>query len=255
MGIVADHYQFTIRTLEDVLPAALKMREMADGIGGYRMATCDNIASKIPMKDAEGNILAETVFGWVDEAEQWWKNSRLALTSPVPRACRYESEPFWCNVDGFYPRQPNPFLDKIDVSDFEKRSGIRAGIIIPVHLPLGQIGAVSLAPRDNREDLSSDFEQHADDLYVLAHRFITGYVKATRGRSLVPPDCQLTKREVECLRWAAVGKTDREISMILSRSHATIRFHIKNAGEKLNTVNRSQTIFKAAQLGYLGTAA
>ena len=54
--------------------------------------------------------------------------------------------------------------------------------------------------------------------------------------------------------WAAVGKTDREISMILSRSHATIRFHIQNAGIKLNAVNRSQTVFKAAQLGFIGLA-
>jgi len=255
MGIVADHYQFVIKTPEDILPAALEMREMAEGIGGYRMAATDNIASKVPMKDHQGNVLAESVFGWTDEPDQWWRNTRLALTSPVPRACRYESEPFWCNTEGFYPRQPNAFLDKIDITDFEKRSGIRSGIIIPVHLPLGQIGAVSLAPMDKRMDLQGDFDQHANDLQVLAQRFITGYTKVTRGRSLVPADCQLTKREVECLRWAAVGKTDREISMILSRSHATIRFHIKNAGEKLNTVNRSQTIFKAAQLGYLGTAA
>ena len=42
--------------------------------------------------------------------------------------------------------------------------------------------------------------------------------------------------------------------MILGRSHATVRFHIQNAGEKLDAVNRSQTVFKAAQLGYIGLA-
>ena len=82
-----------------------------------------------------------------------------------------------------------------------------------------------------------------------------GCVKALRTRQWLPADCQLTKREVECLRWASIGKTDKEISMILGRSHATVRFHIQNAGEKLDAVNRSQTIFKAAQLGYLGYAA
>ena len=80
-------------------------------------------------------------------------------------------------------------------------------------------------------------------------------MKALRTRQWLPADCQLTKREVECLRWASIGKTDKEISMILGRSHATVRFHIQNAGEKLDAVNRSQTIFKAAQLGYLGYAA
>ena len=89
----------------------------------------------------------------------------------------------------------------------------------------------------------------------LAARFVSGYSKAHRTRHWLPGDCQLTKREVECLRWASIGKTDKEISMILGRSHATVRFHIQNAGEKLDAVNRSQTIFKAAQLGYLGYAA
>jgi DNA-binding CsgD family transcriptional regulator len=64
---------------------------------------------------------------------------------------------------------------------------------------------------------------------------------------------RLSKREVECLRWAALGKTDQEIAMIMSRSCATVRFHIHNAAIKLDAVNRSQTVFKASQLGYLGS--
>ena len=64
---------------------------------------------------------------------------------------------------------------------------------------------------------------------------------------------KLSKREIECLRWAAAGKTDSEIGMILSRSSATIRFHLHNAALKLDAVNRSQTVFKAGQLGYLGS--
>ena len=68
----------------------------------------------------------------------------------------------------------------------------------------------------------------------------------------ISSDVRLSKRENECLRWAAVGKTDSEIALILSRSCATIRFHIHNAALKLNAVNRSQAVFKAGQLGYLG---
>ena len=38
----------------------------------------------------------------------------------------------------------------------------------------------------------------------------------------------------------------------MARSRATVRFHIHNAATKLDAVNRSQTVFKAAQLGYIG---
>jgi len=65
------------------------------------------------------------------------------------------------------------------------------------------------------------------------------------------PPSRLSKREVECLRWAAIGKTDFEISMIMGVSHATVRFHLRNAAAKLNAVNRGQTLFKAAQLGFI----
>lgn len=254
MGI-ADIYTTTITSIHDVRKAAEQLAQIGRVMGDYRVAVCDNIAAKQPMVDADGNILAEDVFGYKAANERWWANSRLALVSPIPRACRYESEPFWCNTQGFHTRQPNPYLAKMDLSDFEKRACCTSAIVVPVHLPLGQIGALAFNPRDCREDLAADFERFADDLAIVAHKYISGYVKVTRNRLLVPGDCQLTKREVECLRWAAVGKTDKEISMILSRSHATVRFHIKNAGEKLNTVNRSQTIYKAAQLGFISAAA
>lgn len=243
---------FDIETADDVLPAARRLADMADYLGGFRVACCESIASKQPMMDAQGHILARDVWGWTGPEERWWANTRLALTSPLPRACRYEGEPFWANTQGFHTRQRNSYLEAMDLVDFEKRACCNAAIVVPVHMPLGQIGAMSLVPTDGREDLSAEFTEWADDLMVIAHRFICGYEKTMRGRTLVPADCQLTKREVECLRWAAVGKTDREIGMILNRSHATIRFHFKNAGEKLNTVNRSQTVFKAGQLGYIG---
>jgi DNA-binding CsgD family transcriptional regulator len=106
----------------------------------------------------------------------------------------------------------------------------------------------------DKEDLSEEFALYGNLLGQLTRRFIAGYVQAMRTKRRIPSDFVLSKREVECLRWAAIGKTDKEISMILGRSHATIRYHIHRAGEKLNSVNRAQTIFKAGQLGYLGAS-
>lgn len=252
----ADFDSVSVRDISEIRTAAEALHARAQTLGSYWVVATDNIASKQPMADVEGNVLAATVFGGAAAQTQWWKDTRLALHSPLARACRYECEPFWANADGFRTRQPNRYLQAIDLSNFEKRSLTNAAIVIPVHLPFGQIGMAAFGVTDHdRTDLSADYEAHGDTLMLLAHRFIAGYSKATRARQTMPEDCKLTKREVECLRWAAVGKTDREISLILSRSHATVRFHIQNAGDKLDAVNRSQTIFKAAQLGYLGLAA
>jgi DNA-binding CsgD family transcriptional regulator len=252
MGQLAEPFEMPIRAVADILPAAMQLKKAGEALGGFRIAACDNIASKIPMQDGHGNVLAESVFGWTEPHERWWDNKLLALISPLPRACRYESEPFWCNSESFHTRQPNPYLKSIQLGNLATHICAAAVIVVPIHLPFGQIGAVSWTPSDRRDDLSAEFAKHGDDLQLLSQKFITGYFKVMRHDNWLPADCQLTKREVECLRWAAMGKTDKEISMILSRSHATIRFHIHNAGEKLLSVNRSQTVFKAAQLGYIG---
>lgn len=240
----------------DIRPAAEALRDIARDLGNFRVAACDNIASKMPMHDAEGNVLAFDIFGWPASKEQWWKKPLLALSSPLPIACRYEAEPFWANAEGIHTRAPNPLLESIDFTHFSDMVNARAVITVPIHLPFGQIGAVSYSPIDDvRTDLSREFALHADQLEYHARRFITGYSRVMSRRPWIPKDCRLSKREVECLRWAAVGKTDVEIAMIIRRSCATVRFHIHNAATKLEAVNRSQTVFKATQLGFLGSVA
>jgi DNA-binding CsgD family transcriptional regulator len=251
-----DIARVSVRTMSDIRPASEALRDMVErNAPTFRIAITDNICSKRPMVDDEGNTLSSEVFGFVSDEERQWSEHRVALSSPLLRACRYESEPFWANEEGFRTQQPNPYLDGIDLSNFDKRAMCHAAVVIPVHLPFGQIGVAVIGSARNQSDLSEVYENFADEWGVWVHRFLAGYVKLMRTRKWLPMDCQLTKREVECLRWAAVGKTDKEISLILARSHATVRFHIQNAGEKLDAVNRSQTIFKAAQLGYLGLAA
>ncbi|MEM1052027.1 MAG: LuxR C-terminal-related transcriptional regulator [Pseudomonadota bacterium] len=246
--------QVTIGCIEDIHDAAQVLARMAQE-RGMQVAVCDDISSKEPMVDAEGTILNADIFRWLDDGSRWWEDHRLALHSPLPRACRYESEPFWVNERGFNTHWRNSYLEEIDLSDFERRSLCKAAIVIPVHLPFGQISASSFISVDReREDLSEEFALYGTLFAQVIHRFVSGYVQAHRTKRRIPSDCVLSKREVECLRWAAIGKTDREISMILERSHATIRYHIHRAGEKLESVNRAQTIFKAGQLGYLGAS-
>jgi LuxR family quorum-sensing system transcriptional regulator CciR len=125
--------------------------------------------------------------------------------------------------------------------------------VAPVHLPFGQVGAVSFTPLDRGlTDLSQAFAAFGDAFGVYARTFVASYVPVMCRAQRLPASSRLSKREVECLRWAAVGKTDDEIGTILDRSRATVRFHIHNASLKLDAVNRSQTVFKAAQLGYFG---
>ena len=61
----------------------------------------------------------------------------------------------------------------------------------------------------------------------------------------------LTPRERECLQWAAVGKSEWEISQILGISEHTSEKHLLNAKSNLGAVNRVQAVAEAIRRGYI----
>jgi LuxR family transcriptional regulator len=61
----------------------------------------------------------------------------------------------------------------------------------------------------------------------------------------------LTPREADVLKWHGDGKTAGEISEILSISVDTVKFHTRNAAEKLGTSNKTAAVVRAAMLGLL----
>lgn len=245
----------TIRTIDDIRPAALNLRHIA-AARNMRVALCADISSGKPMVDADGIPLNSDIFGWVNQKERWWKDPQLALHSPIPRACRYESEPFWCNEEGFHGSVPNKYLDEIDIDAYFASIKHRtpAIMIVPVHLPFGQISANSFPPLGEKsKDISKEFEKYGALMGALTRRIISGYASVMGSANYIPADCGLSKREAECIKWASVGKTDEDIGAIISVCRSTVRYHISRAGEKLGAVNRTQTVFKASQLGYLGS--
>lgn len=59
---------------------------------------------------------------------------------------------------------------------------------------------------------------------------------------------KLSAREIECLRWAAAGKSSDEIAIILGISAYTVSSYFKTAARKLDAVNRMQAIARAMRL-------
>ena len=62
---------------------------------------------------------------------------------------------------------------------------------------------------------------------------------------------RISKRELECIRWAAEGKTSWEISQLLTISQRTVDFHLANCITKTDSVNRQQAIVKCVLNGQL----
>jgi LuxR family transcriptional activator of bioluminescence operon len=127
--------------------------------------------------------------------------------------------------------------------------GLRTGLSLPVHGTQGDVGMFNLA----RSATGPPEETNVPALHLLScylHEAVRRIIEIHE----LPPRPGLTPREIECLLWAAEGKTSWETSQILSISERTVIFHLQNASSKLNVTNRQHAVARAISLGLLGNA-
>jgi DNA-binding CsgD family transcriptional regulator len=127
--------------------------------------------------------------------------------------------------------------------------GLRAGITVPVHSPNGELGILSLALDADPEQARTITETALPYVQLLAAHLHEAVRRVTGLVNTAAPD--LSPREIECLRWAADGKTSGEIAQILGLSESTINFHVNNSVLKLDVINRQHAIGKAALQGLI----
>ena len=241
-----------IRGKRDILGAAIALARKVSS-HDLRIMVWHKLATLEPMVDADKQALNSVAFGWPDQDLNAWSDLNKALRSPLLRAARGADQPFWVDKYGIWASLKNSYLEQIDLTDFDDLSPFRSAIVVPAHLPFGQIGAALLTDMDPATRKNpGKFARAAEALAPAISQFIADYVTVTRNDNYLPNDCTLTSREVECLSWIAHGKTDYEISIILGCSHAGVRYHITRACAKLGAVNRAQSVFRACQLGYVG---
>lgn len=226
--------------------------DLGAGTGLPYVAICADIASPAPMRDIDGQPFAQTLFRWIQPEREYWNERSLALESPFLLAARVVSEPFFFADGRFGAWRPIPALDGVDTSRIGD-VGVAAGIIAPVHQPRA-VGAIVWVSPDPALDIRAIYADRAEHFQATAARFIGAYADAAgltpAGRA--PP--QLTRREIQCVKLAAGGKTDDEIAAILALSRRTATFHVQNAASKLGASSRSQTVHLATRLGYIGAA-
>jgi DNA-binding CsgD family transcriptional regulator len=219
----------------------------------YIAASAD-IGSPDPVMGPDGKPYAETLFRWIDPELRYWKDRGFALRARVLHAARVCAEPFYVADGKLATWRPHSSLDSFNRMEATERFGVSGAIVAPAYLPGGVIGAVVWATPDETVDVRSIFAARAAALHALALKFVATHNDLAARRTMKAP-APLTRREIQCLKWAAMGKTDADISEIMHISLPTVRFHITNAARKLNVMGRPQAIYRAATLGYVGAAA
>ncbi|HEY8352633.1 MAG TPA: autoinducer binding domain-containing protein [Sphingomonadales bacterium] len=223
-----------------------------------------DVIGVVPRIDALGRPLPEDsreaafVQSWVahDGGLQTIVIDDMHAHCPVTNFSRREHRPFaWRTDDPRMFARRGPLAQRqAAIMRFLRRFRVAGGITTPVHRPFGDAGLISWMTTDPALDLRSHLEDKGQELFFLAHHFLAElaerHVAAMAKRHA--DSARLSEREIECLRWAALGKTEREIGDIIARSESTARFHLKNAMRKLHANNRTHAVAKACHYGLLG---
>ena len=146
---------------------------------------------------------------------------------------------FW---DDTYKKYEIPGKFVSEAQDFGLVKGYTYGIKKPIST---QGSLLSLAGPDLRREARTEaiirlIAPHLHQCYLRLNKEI--------GKKAVPA---LSRREKEVLNWLGQGKSTWDISMILSISERTVKFHAENIKEKLNASSRTHAVAIALELGLL----
>lgn len=139
----------------------------------------------------------------------------------------------WDDLDKFVP--PNPVHQTI--LRRARHYGIANGFTVPANVPGEPSGSCSFAGRARRP-LSTSVLQCAE--LIGAHAFYAA--RRIHGYTSGPARPHLSRRERECLRLLAAGKTDWEIAAILGLSPETVHQYVKRARAAYDVVSRTQLV-------------
>ncbi len=131
------------------------------------------------------------------------------------------------------------------VTSYLQERQMTCGVSVPIHLPKGGFASLTGLRTGNGKHVLKDAEQTLTDFSVISHAVQAAAYPLFGPEIRAYPHIRLTRRERECLRWAAEGLTAKEIAEQLHRSLATVTLHLTSAMHKLGAKNRVQAVLRA----------
>jgi LuxR family quorum sensing-dependent transcriptional regulator len=204
------------------------------------------IAGAIPDQRLTQKEQLDHVFfsGWPLDWGQRYFERNYVYHDPVIAGIRRRMEPFvWSEV-----RAQNEDQLSARIMDEACDFHLREGYAIPFVSLDGILTAVSLGGE------RAEIPAPARGTISLVTSYAMGralQIKSEENSRTLPSEIQLTEREAECMKWAAAGKSEWEISVILGISEHTSGKHLQNAKTKLGAANRIHAVAEAIRRGYI----
>lgn len=197
----------------------------------------------------EKKIPFEQAFLQSNYSKEWrskYDILQLHTVDPVVTHCLGSALPIVWDGNTFRSKEQNEFYEEA------KYYGLLNGISLPVHGATGEFGVLSFASSEKNADaLRTSGELLAAISLIRDYALESSRRFQNQEKTEDLPKVNLTRRELECLKWVMCGKSSWEVGQILSCSEATINFHIENSKKKFKVMTRQQAVVKAIQQGLL----
>jgi LuxR family transcriptional activator of conjugal transfer of Ti plasmids len=161
---------------------------------------------------------------------------------PVIIQARADAEPFEWGLESD--------LNKMSTAQYKlfneaSSFGIRQGFTVPIHDNRGPVAAFTFAADTQHSAFERCVKDHRRVLQLMALYFHAHARRKLDSKRNVD-GVSLSAREIECLEWAAQGKSAWEIGSILGISRRTAAFHLDNAKAKLGVRSICQAVARLA---------
>lgn len=228
----------TIRELDAAQSEAAVLSLLLDAVGQFGFESL--LVTGLP-RDFGRIEPYVMVNGWSPGWFDLYTERNLVHNDPIAQHCFQTNSCFsWSEVcwDNREDKQARFVMSAAE--DF----GLLGGFCVPIHDPRGFQAVVTMAGDDLylTDDIRRGLHLLSIYAHACAHRLNLGL-----GEQITP----LKGRVREVVRWAAMGKTNWEISVILNISEKTVEYHMSVAARLLQTTNRTHTVAEAMRRGQL----
>jgi len=188
-------------------------------------------------------LLPRALFGRPDERwNQRYREERLFKRDPALNALFTTTRPYtWSDI-----RKTAAAAEDCRVFDDAAELDLNEGLVVPIHGPHGSVAGLQLAGAAPDLDPQLRPTLHALGMMYGALGLPLSELAAERQ-----PKGGLSPREKECLLWAARGKSDWDIGMILGLAERTVSMHCDRARARLGARTRIQALATALRLGWI----
>ena len=175
-----------------------------------------------------------------DWIEYYMANGYVSL-DPVRTHCMATGCAFtWRDMMKFRDLSPEQNL----LMNQGEEAGLKDGIAVPFHGPLGELYGVGMASSISNPDI----DQNLMKIQVLSTNFHVLF-SALHDESRNSAGVKLTPREAEVLKWISVGKSNWAIGEILGISEHGVDYHVRNILKKLDADTRITAVVKGIHAG------